>query len=605
LAKQPAPILRSTPLHWPWTLWRSTFLELWRLVILSSVVLVSVLALAASVRYIADGRLGPVDALIFISWGLLPMLQYALPFAGGFGATLAYHRMAQDNELVAAGGGGVSHRAILVPALASGLLLGGFLWVLTSEVIPGQLYRMERMVYRDVSRIVHASLDSGQAFAINRNMMVRADSVRRLGPDPERGIYERLSLTGVAAIELDDSGKVVGEATASHALVAFAQVEDAGGGVREMGLDGPRSGSRGSVATGVGGPGSGDTGPSAPLVTRVSLVLRHAYRSSDRSGMSGMVESLPIHFARPEFLSDKPKYLSNRDLARLPRNPDRLNHIDNMRRDLARAIAQYEVVQEFRELLAQDGRVQLTDGSGQVYSVRAGGMVYSAALEGWELTPLEGDERIEVERYHPDRGAARTVTRFSAQQALIRADAAPDPLQSRTGLTLRMREVRTQGSHVEAGGERPELAYTGLAPADDPLPRLLEHSSHEMIAEAGARMAAGRADEGTAKRMHNLEERLERLEREVISKLHERWASSAASLVMVLAGAVTAMRLGASLPLTVYLWSFFPALLAVMTISAGEHIAHKMGLSGLVVLWSGVGVLTIYTLGAFLLVRKH
>src|SRR5690606_8672072 len=146
---------------------------------------------------------------------------------------------------------------------------------------------------------VHASLDHGQTFERD-GMMIRADSVRRLGPDPERGIYERLSLTGVAAIERDEHGAIIGEATASHALVAFAQV------------DGPAIAPEPGGRTPRGGPWSGEESPSAPLVTRISMVLRNAHRTGDRWGRA-VAESLPIQITVPEFLHDKPKYLSNRE----------------------------------------------------------------------------------------------------------------------------------------------------------------------------------------------------------------------------------------------------------------------------------------------------
>jgi hypothetical protein len=55
----------------------------------------------------------------------------------------------------------------------------------------------------------------------------------------------------------------------------------------------------------------------------------------------------------------------------------------------------------------------------------------------------------------------------------------------------------------------------------------------------------------------------------------------------------------------VYLWSFFPALIAVITISAGQQASHQSGLWGLGLLWSGVGVLVVYAGVAFWSVRRH
>src|SRR4051812_17854682 len=114
----------------PATLWKYVLAELWRLILLTACILVTVLSFAAAVRFLADGRLGPVETIQLMFLAMPPMLQYALPFAAGFGATLAYHRMTVDNELTATHAAGVSHRAILVPALVSGVILAAVVLVL-------------------------------------------------------------------------------------------------------------------------------------------------------------------------------------------------------------------------------------------------------------------------------------------------------------------------------------------------------------------------------------------------------------------------------------------------------------------------------------------
>lgn len=565
------------PMHAPWTIWRSCFVELWRLAIMSSLVLVSILAFAATVRYIASGRLGPVDALIFISMAMLPMLQFALPFAGGFAATLAYHRMAQDNELVAAGGGGVSHRALLVPSLVSGILLASVLFVLSSEVIPGFYQRMERMVFRDVSRIAHNSLNAGQSLRF-RNHMVHADSVRRLGPDRERGIYERLSLTGVAAIELDDDGSILSESTASHAIIAFVQVAA-------------------PIQT-------APDAPTSPSVTHITLDLRNAFRRQ-RDGNTLNFASLPVHWTEAQDFRDNPRYLSNSELARIPQNPDRLNHIDNMRRELASRVAEGEALRDIDQALRENGKVELSDVDGRIYVLHAGGAEYNPVDHTCELHPVPGAETIRIERYHPQQGAARTGTEYIARAATIRGDSVKNPLNRRVALSMVLYDARARGPGSEAAGERREVPFNRLIPETDPLSELLRHPSRELIAEVRDRHAAGFVDAPILKSAENLESRINRLDREVVSKLHERWAASAACLVMVVAGAVTAMRLGASLPLTVYLWSFFPALLAVITISMGQQMTQRVAMGALAILWGGVGILAIYSLIAFLMVRRH
>ena len=98
---------------------------------------------------------------------------------------------------------------------------------------------------------------------------------------------------------------------------------------------------------------------------------------------------------------------------------------------------------------------------------------------------------------------------------------------------------------------------------------------------------------------------LDRLQREITSKQNERWALASSCLIMVVTGAVTAVRLRESPPLAVYLWSFFPALGAVITVMGGQQLTHESGAAGLFLLWGGVAGLGAYTLLTFLGIRKH
>ncbi len=119
----------------PWTLWRMATVDLLRLVTLTAAIVVTIAAFGAMIPQLAKGRLGPAEGFRFMLLAVVPMLQYALPFASGFASTLVYHRMAQDNEVLAAHAGGLGHRAVLAPALGVGLLLAVVLSVLSEAAI--------------------------------------------------------------------------------------------------------------------------------------------------------------------------------------------------------------------------------------------------------------------------------------------------------------------------------------------------------------------------------------------------------------------------------------------------------------------------------------
>ena len=97
----------------PILVWKLLLSDLWRLLALSASALVVVIAFAAAVRPLATGQLGPLSAVKFMLLAVPPMLQFALPFAAGFAATLAYHRFASENEAIAASAGSERRRSMI------------------------------------------------------------------------------------------------------------------------------------------------------------------------------------------------------------------------------------------------------------------------------------------------------------------------------------------------------------------------------------------------------------------------------------------------------------------------------------------------------------
>ena len=175
-------------------------------------------------------------------------------------------------------------------------------------------------------------------------------------------------------------------------------------------------------------------------------------------------------------------------------------------------------------------------------------------------------------------------------------------------LILRLRNVTTEDRRVPgASAELPDIAYAGLrlpesaapnAPTNQPIPQLVTD------AKALADSAPAVAD-ALKRDVKRLNADVRDLRAEIVSKLHERAAFVFATLLMVLTGAVMALRLRDALPLHVYLWSFLPALLAIITISSGQGIMHKAGAVGLPILWGGVIALTIFTFTQYKALARH
>jgi len=156
------------------------------------------------------------------------------------------------------------------------------------------------------------------------------------------------------------------------------------------------------------------------------------------------------------------------------------------------------------------------------------------------------------------------------------------------------------------GNSRGDREIARLQPIDAPEQRLLAMSSDELLEIAHNGEARDDAlVEDVAKAAALLEKRIGKLLREILSKEHERVAYAASSFLMVLVGAIVGFKMRDSLPLPVYLFSFFPAILTFVTITSGKQFVEEAGAAGLPLLWSGVVFFLAYGIFEFSRLRKH
>ena len=559
----------------PWTLWRYTFFELWRLVLLSTAVLVTVIAFAAAVKPLADGDLSAVGAVKFMVFAIPPMLAFALPFAAGFGTTLAYHRMAQDNEMTAAHAGGLSHRAILVPALVSGVLLAGCLAMLNEQVIPRFLQRMEVMVTRDLAKILEQKIGRGEAAEFGK-MAIYADRIESVPPDSDSPLMDRLLLTGAAAVETDAEGRVITDATAERVWVLLFPGEMTGFDDRSL---------------------------------AGQLVFENGVGFQD--GQRWAIDRTPTDpFRVPNAFEDDPKFLTFGELAALRDEPERMNFINSRRVKLAQRLGARDTVRTIRVGLEKMGRSTLNGGADSKVQIEAAGLK-PLRSGGWLVEPDPMTGVVAIEQHQPTGSADgdgpapdRSINFISARRVTLTLDRAagvsvfgtgPDADDSH-GMTVKLvaeqAAVRSRASGVPV--ERAQIAIEGLSLEGDPTARYSAMTAEQLLAEVARQGDAGaRYEIDTTSK--DLRERVVKLGREITSKQHERWAQAASCLVMVLTGAVMALKLRDAMPLIVYLWSFFPALATLILISSGQQHTHGESVAGgLPILWSGVAALGVY-----------
>ncbi|MDX2130748.1 MAG: LptF/LptG family permease [Planctomycetota bacterium] len=554
-------------LRLPRTLWLSYATDLLRLLSLTAGVLVTIIAFAGAIKPISDGLLSSADALRFVLLAMPPMLAYALPFAGGFASTLVYHRIATDLEATAAYAGGLSHRAVLAPAAGVAIGCALLLSTLNEIVIPRFLMEMQRLITVDVARLVGQQVARGQSVSFG-NVMIHADRVQNVRP--EDGVLDALLLSGFGAVELRD-GTPTTEVTSARATLWLLP------GATSADSDLPAS--------------RDDEGR-----TRVVLELTDVVAARESGGI-GVFSDTRVSWVVPNTFRDNVKFLSWRDLATIRDTPERLNWIDPKRKALALTLARVRAGEAIEAVLRDAGGVELADDRGGSVRVRAG-----------DVTREDGRLRLAA----PAGGAieVRTTKAGGGEDAIRAAGGWLEFEDQQAALDPRVR-LRLELEGVQAGAgaaARPTMAIAGLEPRESALRELLAMGSRELLNVARARGDGPDADPDLRDKMygpHGLSGALKRLDHDVMAKRHERLALAASCAVMVLCGAVMALRLSTRSPLAVYLFSFFPALACLVTISGGQQVTVKQGAPGLILMWSGVGGLALFTFWVYRRLARH
>ncbi len=577
----------------PLTLWLYVLSDLWKLVLLTTGVLVTVIAFAAAVKPLADGKLGPEDTLTFMLLAMVPMLQYALPFAACFGATLAYHRLSTDNELTAAHAGGISHRMMLVPAVLSGLVLAALLLTLSNSIIPRFLKGMSELVAQDAAKYIVSCVQRGEALRMD-NTLIYADKVLRLGPDEQSGAYERLWLGGLLVVRTNEAGEIESNGTATNASVWLRRTSI---------VRGPR----GQVV---------ETGgkPMTEVVIKPTnpIGLGPTFRASG----ADMVWS----FVLPNAFGDNVKFLSFSELQRVRAEPSVIDRVDKDRRVLALGLAQCDVMDRINQALRSNSGAAFEDPFKTRMILRGSGLRPTRSkADGkrdasvYQILPLTKEKCI---LWEPADNTAK-IPPQKAAVGFVRLTLGGSPDRRAATVSLQLQnvaavssgqdgEVQTPEEFSAARGEREQTLIPDLTFSEDQATTFLAQPTREIERLAEKRMIDKPGDQVVlGPLLGSMRSDIKELLNEVLSKEQERYAMSVACLVMVLVGSVMAMRLRDALPLTVYLWAFFPALATVLAISGGQQLTHGKGLIGLPILWAGVCALAAFAIVEFIRLKKH
>ncbi len=529
----------------PWRLYRYILGELLRQVLLTTAILVTIIAFGAVIKPLAgDTILTPAQAIKFVGLAMIPMLQYALPFAAGFAATLTLHRFVTDNEILAMSASGMSYRSIFAPVIGLGLALMLIMIILTQTIIPRFFGLMAATLAGDVKQLIATSIDRGVPFEFNE-LQIYAEDFEEV-ENPETGADERFLLRRVVASKIDGQGMSSSDVTAAGAVIDLDHLD---------------------------------------RVSLLKLAMEDTVawdaRSNSLRGSPRIEPTHAIPIPRPD--RSDPEHLTLTELSDARLHPERAMLVEDARVQLLKYLNDFQVSGSLNEKLASAGVVSIAK-SGPIsrrYEIEADrafdGMLVNEDNSGIVITEFVDDV--------PSRRFVADAVRLERQEAL----------GSDTGFTLELSNVQVESLDVPLRpNQRENLVITGLDASGDvkdldrdmPLAEVMEYAqqvqSQSGIVEAG---------------IGYVEFRIRELVGQIDAQVVRRSTLSVTALLLLVLGSILAVLLRNLPPLGVYIWAFFPALLDLILIASGTGMIRDDELvSGTIVSWSGNGILLIMIL---------
>lgn len=510
----------------PRILLRHIVADLLRILLLTASVLVAVIAFGAAIRPIMQNLLGAEDLIPFVTQASIPMLQFALPFAGAFAGTIVYARLAAENETIAMSVAGLSYRQILMPAVVLGVALFLAMAVLVDAAVPRFWTSMQRLLTRDVTRLFVAAVERHEALVIGDTQLYADDAVVTPGDPNGPGPVTRLTLAGVAAVELGDDGRPSSEFTAEYATVDVYRNDDS---------------------------------------SYIKLLFTNATAyDSDEGALVYVPQAEPEAIDLGRGIKLKPKDLDLRGLLAVWSDVEHYHGVAEPRRRAIAALSALDSWNCIVQRLAADGTVRMVDSNGRrTFEVR------NARIEGEKLLPRQGDtlELAELERGSAGRRAFVREAQLRREQRTRGSDTVFELVTAAKDV------VEGANSHGRWPPKISGIRPSACTPKDRSAASVAEigaEARSQAAAGAGATIAQART--AAANAAHDMDESVRLVRADIVARIVQRINQSLCAPLILLLGATLAIRLRGANPLQVYLLAFVPSIADILLISGGEQM---------------------------------
>ncbi len=529
------------------TLHRYIFRELFRVFMLAALALAMILSLGSILLPVQDYGLGPRHALHLMGCFLPIILTFVLPIAALFAGALVYGRFASDNELDACKASGISLLTLIYPGLALAIMVAIANLILSFHVTPVFVHLAEKSIkadakqilFRNIRRRGYYKLPQDQAYLIYADY---ADS-------------QNEALLGVVVAELRGS-RIDKISTVDKATVKFSPYK---------------------------------------RFNEVRIIAQNPYHISteDEMWFSSDWISFAIEFG--SLLGDDIKFKKIREMKMIQADPIRFDPIAKLAN---RTYAQFSA-----DLLAQDIAAKITDANG-FYSLHSGDKFIEFTAKNCRVKDereIELSEEVVVKESNIVIEAGRIKKQpfrsLKCSKALlyIEGESSPPVLT----ITMELYSPMWQQEDGQKGVVIGRLRITGLIPPTSV--DIREKFGTEYV--LGAIQKASESSilkNGPSIELWNLQHQLQRSVKkilaEIAAELHSRLVFGIGCVPMILIGIGLGIIKREGHLLSAFAASCVPAAALIVCIMGGKNITENLGskgVSGIVLIWSGLGVLLL------------
>ena len=526
------------------TVQRYIFRELFKVFLLASIALTLILSLGSILRPVQEYGVGPRQVVHIMVYFLPVTLTVVLPMAALFAASLVYGRFASDNELDACKASGISLLTLVYPGLALAVLVATVNLSLSFYVMPYFVHLAERSLKADAKHILFRNMERRGYYKLppDKRYIFYADDT-----DPDNDM-----LHGVVAISTQ-GGVIDRIIAAESARIRFY--------LRER-------------------------------INEVQLTTHNTYQMATGDDYWYFFELVSLTKEFGSLLGDDIKFKKIHEMKQVRRDLTLFDPIAKIVRQARTRFAAELLAREISDQIADGGTCRLPGRPKSVH-IRARG----CSVQGENGVTLA--EGVVVEEYETDQ--VTLIQRLRSPKAVLyikEDDSGPT-------LTLDMYNARAEDSgvlqlrHFIDGLQAPEVVSRHLGD-DLGLSGLDEQSVTEALGTEPTPTLQGLL--GTLAR----EIRLTLLE--IKAEVHSRLVFGIGVVPMILIGiGLGIVKRGGHL-LSAFAAACVPAAVLLVCIISGKHVTENPGssmLTGMVLMWAGLGSLVAFTVVLYRFLLRH